>query len=74
MASISERKNKDGSISYRVEIRIKRKGTVVYREIETWSKRKHAEHWAAKRETELREPGALERAIAGHSKKDITVS
>ncbi len=74
MATISERKKKDGSISYRAEIRIKRGGKVVYREAETWAKRKLAEQWAAQREGELSNPAVLAAAISGRDEKPITVA
>lgn len=74
MATISERKKKDGSISYRAEIRIKRAGKVVYRESESWPKRKLAEQWAARREFALSEPGALDQAIAGKLEAPLTVA
>ena len=74
MATISERKKKDGSISYRAEIRIKRAGKVVYRESESWPKRKLAEQWAARRESVLSEPGALDQAIAGKLEAPLTVA
>lgn len=74
MASIRERKKKDGSVSYLAEIRIKRGGEVVYRESETWNRRKLAEQWAAKRESALAEPRVLDRAIAGKAEKPLTVA
>jgi len=74
MATISERKKKGGSISYRAEIRIKRGGKVVYRESESWARRKLAEQWAAKREAALAEPGALDLAIAGRLEAPLTVA
>src|SRR5690606_35744366 len=74
MATISERKKKDGSISYRAEIRIKQGGKVVYREAETWPKRKLAEQWAAQREAELANPATLAALIAGRDEKPITVA
>jgi hypothetical protein len=39
MASIRARTNKDGSISYRAEIRIKRAGKIVWRESGTFLER-----------------------------------
>ena len=38
MASIRARTNKDGSISYRAEIRIKRAGKIVWRESNTFAR------------------------------------
>jgi integrase len=74
MASIRARTNKDGSISYRAEIRIKRAGKIVWRESSTYPRKKLSETWAAKRELQLAELGALERAIAGLETNALTVS
>jgi hypothetical protein len=74
MASIRACTNKDSSISYRDEIRIKRAGKLVWRESNTFPRKKLTESWAAKRELQLAEPGALERAIAGFETNALTVS
>ena len=74
MASIVARTNKDGSISYRAEIRIKRAGKIVWRESNTFARKKLAEVWAARRELGLSEPGAVDRAIAGRDDVQLTVS
>lgn len=65
MATIRTRKNKDGSVMYTAQIRIKRDGVQVYQESASFSRRKAAEAWAKRRETELSEPGALERERRG---------
>jgi integrase len=65
MATISERKTSTGTISYTGQIRIKRKGSIVYSEAFTNGKKPIVERWVKKREAELAEPGALERAISG---------
>ena len=59
MGSIVTRKRKDGSIAYRVQIRIKRGGKVVHTETETFDREQAAKAWEKKRETELAVPGAL---------------
>ena len=74
MAIISERKKKDGTASFRAEIRIKRGGKIVYRETQTWPKRKMAEQWAALREMELAAPGALDKLIAQGGQAPLTVA
>jgi integrase len=74
MASIRPRTNKDGSISYRAEIRIKRAGKIVWRESGSFPRKKLAEVWAGRRELDLAEPGALDRAIAGRDEVSLTVS
>ena len=61
MATITSRKRKDG-MRYTVVIRLKRNGKVVHSETETFNKKSLAKEWAARRETELKLPGALEQA------------
>ena len=51
MASIQERKAEDGTISYRVQIRIKGQPSVS----ETFKRKSDAKRWAAKTEAEIRE-------------------
>lgn len=63
MATITSRKRKDGSTAYRAEVRIKREGRIVHKEVKTFDTRKAAENWGKKREVALKEPGALDRAI-----------
>jgi len=62
MGTISSRKKKDGSISHTAQIRIMRDGVRVYQESQTFDRKPAAKAWIKKRETELAEPGALERA------------
>lgn len=64
MGTITPRKRRDGSIGYTVQIRKKRNGKVVYTESETFERHAAAVAWERKREAELDEPGALEKAIA----------
>lgn len=61
MATIRTRKKADGLASYTAQIRIKRDGVQVYQESQTFARRKAAEAWARRRESELAEPGAIER-------------
>jgi integrase len=61
MGTITTRHRDDGSPSYRAQIRIKVKGKVIHQETQTFDRRQAASAWIARRETELREPGALER-------------
>lgn len=61
MATIRARQKADGSVSYTAQIRIKRNGAQVYQESQTFARRKAAEAWARRRESELAEPGAIER-------------
>lgn len=62
MATIRARKKADGSVSYTVQIRLKNKGVIVYQECQTFARKQAALAWARKREAELDEPGAIERA------------
>ncbi|MES2685503.1 MAG: tyrosine-type recombinase/integrase [Pseudomonadota bacterium] len=59
MGSIVPRKRQDGTIGYRVQIRIKQKGKVVHSETQTFDREQAAIAWERKRETELAVPGAL---------------
>ena len=61
MATITSRKRKDG-MRYTAVIRLRRNGKVVHSETETFSKKSLAKDWAARRESELKLPGALEQA------------
>lgn len=62
MATIRTRKKADGTLSYLVQIRISRDKTTVYQESQTFARKQAAQAWAKRRETELSEPGAIERA------------
>lgn len=59
MATIIARKRKKQTV-YQARIRIN-KGGVTYQESETFEKKAMAKEWAARRETELRVPGVLEK-------------
>lgn len=61
MATIRARQKADGSVSYTAQIRIKKNGAQVYQESQTFARRKAAEAWAKRRESELAAPGAIER-------------
>ena len=72
MATIRARKKADGAVSYTVQIRLKKKGVLVYQESQTFARKQAAQAWAKRRETELAEPGAIERANrGGHAVKDM---
>lgn len=62
MGSITVRKRKDGSAAYTAQIRIMQKGVTVYQESQTFDRKTTAQAWIRKREAELHEPGAIERA------------
>ncbi|AMM86703.1 site-specific integrase [Martelella sp. AD-3] len=59
MGSITTRKRRDGSQSYRARVRVMREGSV-YHETKTFDRRPAAAAWIKKREKELARPGALE--------------
>jgi hypothetical protein len=61
MGTIIARERKDHTIGYTAQILIKKKGKIVHREAQTFDRRQAAKAWLARRETELGEPGALER-------------
>ncbi len=50
MATISARTRADGTVSYTAQIRIRRKGAIIYQESKTFDQKKPAERWARKRE------------------------
>lgn len=61
MGTITERKSKNGKKSYTAQIRLKRDKVVVHSESQTFERKAVATAWIKKRETELREPGAIDR-------------
>jgi|TARA_R100000049_G_C1957564_1_gene118814 integrase len=65
MGTITERKRKNGKSSYTAQIRIKRQGSVVYQESQTFERKQAAGAWLKKREGELAQPGALDKALRG---------
>lgn len=60
MGTITKRKRADGSIAYRYEIRIKKKGKIIHQEAETFDQKRLAEEWGRRRELALQAPGALD--------------
>ncbi len=81
MAAISKpRINKDGSVSVTAEIRIKQGGKIVWRESETFRKKSEkeavrvAERWAGNRETQLAQPGEVDRLVSPKVEDSQTVS
>jgi len=64
MGTIIARKRNDGTTGYMAQIRVKQKGAVIHTETRTFDRRQAANAWIARRETELREPGAIERLHA----------
>ena len=62
MATIRARKRTDGSVSYTAQIRLFRDGAQVYQESQTFARKEAAKAWVRNRETELDQPGGIERA------------
>jgi integrase len=61
VATITKIQNKKG-VGYRAQIRKFKDGKIIYSATKTFPKKTLAEKWSAKREAELDQPGALERA------------
>lgn len=69
MGTIVVRPKKDGTKSYLAQI-MRRNGGKVYREAKTFERRQVALAWIEKRESEIDQPGGIERAVA----KDPTLA
>lgn len=63
MGTIVPRKRKVGSTAYRAQIVRKQGKKIVYRETQTFVRKQAAKAWLDRRETELREPGAMARTL-----------
>ena len=70
MGTITSRKRKDNSTAYTAQIRINRDGRTVYQESQTFDRKLAAQAWIKRRETELSEPGAIERAVEAQTSSD----
>lgn len=64
MGAITPRTNKDGSTSYKAQVRIRKGGKVLHQETQTFSREQAAKAWVKKRETELADPTGLKKALA----------
>lgn len=64
MGTILSRARKDGTSGHTAVIRIKRDGKIIHAESQTFDRKPAAAAWLKKRETELAEPGALEKLKA----------
>ena len=65
MATITKRPRRDGTVRYTAQIRLKRSGKVVHGEARTFHRRAQAEAWARRREEQLAQPEALQKAVGG---------
>lgn len=61
MGTITPRKRSDGTTGYTAQIRLKKAGQIIHTESKTFDRQQAASTWLKKRETELAEPGALEK-------------
>jgi integrase len=64
MGTIVARKRNDGSTGYTAQILRKKAGKILHREAKTFDRKQAAESWVKRRETELDQPGAIDRAKA----------
>lgn len=62
MASIIPRTRRDGTKSWRADVRVRRQGKIVYQQSRTFDRKALAKDWAAKLELQLQAPGALDQA------------
>lgn len=67
MGTINARKRKDGTTGYTAQILRKKGGAIVWREAQTFDKKREAEAWIRWREAELDKPGAIEQLSKGDS-------
>ncbi|MBB5191848.1 hypothetical protein HNQ50_002578 [Silvimonas terrae] len=65
MATITKIKNKDGTLSYRAQVRVKRGGRLVHAEARTFPLSKLAEDWAERLEKQLKQEGGVEKRKIG---------
>ncbi|RKE36688.1 phage integrase family protein [Paraburkholderia sp. BL23I1N1] len=63
MAAITPRTNRDGSTSYKAQIRIRKGGKVIHQETRTFERKQAAQAWAKKREGELAHADGLKAAL-----------
>lgn len=61
MGTITARKRQDNTTGYTAQIRLKKGGKVIHTESQTFDREQAAKAWLKKRETELAEPGALDK-------------
>lgn len=61
MGTIVARKRRDGTTGYTAQILKKKDGVIVWREAKTFDRQQAAKAWLARRETELSQPGGMER-------------
>jgi len=62
VGTITRRLNKSGQVKYTAQIRLRRKGAIVYQESQSFDRKQVARAWMTRREAELAQPGALDSA------------
>jgi len=62
VGTITKRLNKSGQVKYTAQIRLRRKGVIVYQESQSFDRKQVARAWMTRREAELAQPGALDSA------------
>jgi hypothetical protein len=60
MATITERKRKDGSVAYRAEIKLRKNGKILHQESKTFGKKMLAAKWTLEREAALESVESIE--------------
>lgn len=63
MPTITARKNKDGSLSYKVQVRVRKDGKVLHQETKTFERKQAAVAWGKRRESELGTAEGLRAAL-----------
>lgn len=63
MGTITSRKRANGTQGHTAQIRIKRGGIVVHTEAQTFDRKQAAEAWLKRRESDLAQPGALDKLL-----------
>jgi len=74
MGTITTRRRADGTLAYMARVRVKQDGLVVHKETQTFDREAAAKTWIKKRESELAEPGALDRLKAPDPAFSETIS
>lgn len=71
MGTIVERKRGDGTTAYLARVTVKSKGKVIFRQFETFDRRKAAEAWILQLEKEVKEPGGVEKVKGKNKAKTL---
>src|SRR5690242_21956152 len=63
MGTITPRENKDGSTSYKAQVRVRKAGKVLHQETKTFERRQAAQIWIKQREAALSHADGLKAAL-----------